>query len=333
MERFGWRHSNSKLLQKNIYYDIARFFVFHILLSAITIPMLIFYGPFSNLRSVVTGMSWNSLQHRYISRLFLPEADIREILDEQYPHQEIGQAVKVLRFSGTSEDRIELYDVKGKDYKGKLIVVTNPLRIAVGYSEKLPAAGEVTSQIAKRNKAAAAINAGGFNDEGAAGTGGAPMGVVIHKGRIVYNQQVRTDILQDIIGFTKEGMLIVGMHSVDSLMEYGIYEAVSFGPPLVVNGEPVAMKGDGGWGLAPRTVIGQRSNGEVLLLVVDGRDIGSVGVTLRDIQEIMLELGAENAANLDGGASTAMYLNGRIINQPSGKMGERAVPSIFMVLP
>jgi exopolysaccharide biosynthesis protein len=128
-------------------------------------------------------------------------------------------------------------------------------------------------------------------------------------------------------------MLIVGSHSISQLKKLGVKEAVSFGPPLVVNGKPTISRGDGGWGIAPRAAIGQREDGAVLFLVIDGRSLGSLGATLRDIQDIFIQYKAVNAVNLDGGSSATMYFNGKVINRPSDALGERAVPTVFMVVP
>jgi exopolysaccharide biosynthesis protein len=174
---------------------------------------------------------------------------------------------------------------------------------------------------------------GGFIDEGWVGTGGEPMGFIIHEGNVVYDQLKNNDVPQDTVAFTEKGMLIVGKHSIEQLKEYGVKEGVSFGPPLIVNGKPTITEGDGGWGIAPRTAIGQRRTGEVLLLVIDGRSFGSLGATLKEVQNVLLKFGAVNAANLDGGSSSTMYFNGKVVNRPSDKLGERTVPSVFMVLP
>jgi exopolysaccharide biosynthesis protein len=110
-----------------------------------------------------------------------------------------------------------------------------------------------------------------------------------------------------------------------------IRDAISFGPALIINGKPLIKKGDGGWGIAPRTAIGQRKDGTILLLVIDGRQKSSIGATLKDVQNVLLEYGAYNAANLDGGSSTTMYYNGNLINSPSDILGERAIPSAFII--
>lgn len=90
--------------------------------------------------------------------------------------------------------------------------------------------------------------------------------------------------------------------------------------------------GDGGWGVGPRTAIGQRKDGTVLFLVIDGRQPGySVGATLRDIQNILFEEGAVIAANLDGGSSSTLFFNGKVINKPADLLGERMIPTAFIV--
>ncbi len=125
----------------------------------------------------------------------------------------------------------------------------------------------------------------------------------------------------------------MGLHSIFTLKKYGTKEAISFGPPLIVNGKPSIKSGDGGWGIAPRTAIAQTYDGKIIFIVIDGRRIDSAGATLKDVQDILLDFNAVNAVNLDGGSSTAMFFNGKIINQTANPLGEREVPSVFMVVP
>jgi len=315
--------------------NICIFLAFELVFTLITAPFIIFYGPFENIKRTVVGASWNTLRHQYIAKLFLSEEAIARILSSSYAVDPTakGEIIEMLDFGSSHSDRIEVYNIESANFKGKLMVVFDPTHIVVGYSEKMPETGETTSTIAKKNGAVAAINAGGFMDQGWVGTGGAPMGFIIHEGEVVYNQFEDETIKQDTVAFTDEGMLIVGCHSIERLKELGVKEGVSFGPPLIVNGKPTITNGDGGWGIAPRTAIGQRKNGEVLLLVIDGRNLSSFGATLKEVQDVLLEFGAVNAANLDGGSSTTMYFNGKVINSPSDKLGERAVPTTFMVVP
>jgi exopolysaccharide biosynthesis protein len=325
--------SYSAIHKKVLLKKITIFIIFQLVFACISLPFLIFYGPFDNVKEIVVGSSYRTLKHQNIAGFFLNDNSIKSILHNSSIDDPTvrGEKIQLLKFGSAHTDKIEVFDLKGIDYKAKLMVVYDPTRIKVGYSSQIPKAGETTSAISEKNHALAAINAGGFIDGGWVGTGGTPMGFIIKNGKVIYNEYDSEEIKLDSVSFTKEGMLIVGKHSLKKLKEYGVMEGVSFGPPLIVNGEPTIKSGDGGWGIAPRTAIGQRENGEILLLVIDGRSIGTLGATLKDVQDILLKYGAVNAANLDGGSSTTMFFNGRVINVPSDRLGERAVPSIFMV--
>ena len=314
---------------------LAGFLAFEFLFLCLTTPFFIFFGPFEEVKRTVVGASWSTFSHQFIARFFLTDVAIERILGSAYAVDPTanGEQLQELKFGNSHDQKIEVYNIDGGDFEGKLMVVHDPTRIAVGYSSQIPKAGETTSTIAKKYGAAAAINAGGFLDRGWTGTGGTPMGFIIHEGEVVHNTAKNEKVKQDTVAFTKEGMLIVGKHTVSQLKKLGVTEGVSFGPPLIVNGKPTISNGDGGWGIAPRSAIGQKETGEVLLLVIDGRTLDSFGATLKDVQDILLNYGAVNAANLDGGSSTTMYFNGNVINKPSDKLGERTVPTTFIVVP
>ena len=310
------------------------FFLFQFIFLSITTPLLIFYGPFENVKATITGMLWNSFTKQPIAKAFLSQEAIQRILGDGYSIKNLStEDVKMLDFNVHHTDKTELYDIESTNFNGKLLIVEDPTRIKVGYSSQLNKAGEVTSSIAKRNGAIAAINAGGFVDTQWSGTGGTPLGMVIHEGKYVSGKLDNNNIKRDTIAFTEDGMLIVGKHTQNDLKKYKVKEAISFGPPLVVNGKPTISNGDGGWGISPRTAIGQREDGSVLLLVIDGRSVKSFGATLKEVQDILIKYGAVNAANLDGGSSTTMYYDGKVINTPSDALGERSVASVFMVMP
>lgn len=309
------------------------FLLFELFFTGVTLPLFIFYGPFEDIKRTVVGASWNTLSHQYIAKFFLSDGAIARIVGSTYAVDptERGEQLQVLKLGNKHDNKIEVFNIDGGDFEGKLMVVYDPTRIITGYSSQLPVSGETTSQISKNNAAVAGINAGGFMDRGWTGTGGAPLGFIVQDGKVVYNQIKNENVKQETVAFTKEGMLVVGKHSMAQLKKLGIKEGVSFGPPLIVNGKPTITKGDGGWGIAPRTAIGQKETGEVLLLVIDGRSLESFGATLKDVQDILLQYGAVNAANLDGGSSATMYFNGKVINKPSDKLGERTVPTAFVV--
>ena len=313
--------------------SIIGFLIFEFLFMSLTTPLLVFYGPFNNVKRTAIGMTWNSFTLQKIPKAFLSDSAISRILGDGYAISDVDtEAIKMLNFGVKHTGEIELFDVESSNFKGKMLLIEDPTRVRVGYSNQMPRAGETTSSIAKRNGAIAAINGGGFIDTKWAGTGGAPLGYLISNGKYISGQIKDKDKKRDTIAFTEDGMLIVGKHSENDLKKYKVKEAISFGPPIVVNGKPT-VKGDGGWGISPRTVIGQKEDGSVLMLVIDGRSLKSFGATLEEVQNIMLKHGAVNAANLDGGSSTTMYYDGKVINTPSDALGERSVPSVFMVMP
>lgn len=311
------------------------FFIFQFFFACITMPFYVFYGPFDEVKQTIVGASWTTLRHQYIARFFLTDEAIARIIGGSYAVDptENGEQLQILKIGNKHNSKIEVFNIDGGDFVGKLMVVHDPTRIVTGYSSQIPDAGETTSQITKNIGGIGGINAGGFLDRGWTGTGGTPLGFIVHNGKVIHNTVKNEDTKQETVAFTKEGMLIVGKHSMAQLKKMGIKEGVSFGPPLIVNGKATIKKGDGGWGIAPRTAIGQKETGEVLLLVIDGRTLESLGATLRDVQDILLKYGAVNAANLDGGSSATMYFNGKVINKPSDKLGERTVPTAFVVMP
>lgn len=221
---------------------------------------------------------------------------------------------------------IEIIEVKGASYTGYLMKVADPSRLFVGvcgeYGED--SAGKNIKQIAKSYNATAAINAGGFKDDNGQGNGGIPLGLVISQGELLYGERSKS---YEVIGFNSDNVLIVGTMTAQAALDAGIRDAVSFGPVLVMNGKASSVKGAGS-GVNPRTAIGQCADGTVLLLVVDGRQASSLGCTYADLIEIMLEHGAVNAANLDGGTSSGMYYEGKLVNKG---LFYRGLPTCFIV--
>lgn len=234
--------------------------------------------------------------------------------------------------SNKEKNTVSEYEIQAKNFNSKILEVSNPEKLVTGFSRQIPEANETTSEIAKDNNAVCAINAGGFKLEGTNGKS-SPSGIIIHDGNIIYSDSKNENTNMDIVGFDNNGKLIVGKHTLEELKQTGIKEAVSFGPALVIDGKPQITEGDGGLGVGPRSAIGQKKDGTILLVTIDGRSKESPGVTLLELQNIFIQFGAINASNLDGGSSSTMYYNGNIINHLSDALGERKVPSAFVVLP
>ncbi len=100
---------------------------------------------------------------------------------------------------------------------------------------------------------------------------------------------------------------------------------ISGGPYLVKDNQifidMTAQKLQSIGGRNPRTAIGYTQNNDLILVTADGREGSSIGLTLKELANLMKELGCINAINLDGGGSTTMYINGQIVNRPKVKGG------------
>ena len=221
-------------------------------------------------------------------------------------------------------------EIKGPTYHGWMMTVLDPSRVFVGvcndyFTEDKP--GLRIAELAKKYDAVAAINGGAFSDHNGQGNGGTPSGVTITQGRMT-NARGGSD--STTVGFDQNDVLIVGRMTRDEAEQLGLRDAVSFGPALVINGEAAKMSGVSS-GLNPRTAIGQRADGAVLMLVIDGRQVNSPGASMADLVEIMMRYGAVNACNLDGGSSSNIYYDGEILNDGVAITGSRRIPTAFVV--
>lgn len=226
---------------------------------------------------------------------------------------------------------IEVIDIAGATYTGKLMIIKDPSRLFLGTVETFYRGnGEVVEDMAKRYDAVAGINGGEFVDGDETYTA-MPVGLVMTNGKIVNGDE---DLVYHVTGITNDNILVLGNISGRQAKEMGIRDCVSIhnsiGPFLIVNGEPMEVSGVGG-GLNPRTAIGQRADGSILLLVVDGRKVNCVGASFADLVYIMQEYGAVNASAMDGGTSTQMYYNGEVINEPYSPYGPRRCPTAFLI--
>lgn len=194
--------------------------------------------------------------------------------------------------------------------------------------EEFRGRGQKLSEIAKKHDAIAGINAGGFDDPKGKGTGEVLLDAVIMNRKMVHGDSNKKYTL---IGMSQEGKLILGKYNLQGAIEAGIESAVQFGPFIIVNGKNQIKNVNSG-GIHPRTAIGQKQDGTIIFVVIDGRQPGySMGTNLLELQSIFERYGAYNATNLDGGSSSAMYYDGKIVNKTSTPMKERYLPNAFIV--
>ena len=188
--------------------------------------------------------------------------------------------------------------------------------------------GSKLSEIVEKYNAIGGTNAGGFEDTNGKGSGNVLCDVVIMNKKMLYgNKKTR----YSLIGLNSEGKLILGKYNYNEAMNAGIESAVEFGPFIIVNGNKQIKNSNSG-GIHPRMAIGQKQDGTMIFVVIDGRQPGySLGTNLLELQNIFERYDAYNAANLDGGSSATMYYDGKVVNKTSTPMGQRYLPNAFII--
>lgn len=308
------------------------FLIYQIIVVAITVPIITFYGPFQNVKKTVVGTAMATMSHQFIATTFLSKAEIGSILNSSSGSSGQPEALSDVKIRNLNDKSIEEYDVNTSKFKGYILEIKDPTRINIGFTNSMGQVGQRTSEIAAENGAVAAINGGGFADNTASGklwtgTGAYPQGIVISNGKVIYSD-VKPDYKVNVTAFTRAGKLVVGNYSVNQLKKMDVKEAISFRETLLLNGKALSVQDEG---LNPRTAIGQKADGTIIMLVIDGRQGLMPGATLEEVQNILLQEGAVNASNLDGGSSSTMYLNGEVINSPCDWNGERTVATALYV--
>lgn len=297
------------------------------------------YGPWSGFRDWLITTAMTTMTHQYFATWFYDDETIEAVLAKNKVEEAdeitntntiiINQTSSNKEYANEYEravlekdpdnDDYKIIEIEGKGYSGYLAVIYDPSRIKTVYTKKLGTSGQYLTQMAKDNDALIAINGGGFEDPNFNSNGANPVGITFSGGKLITSKSWNGS--GGLIGFTQEDKLVLGKMTVKQAQEMKIRDGVTFGPFLIVNGTPSKVLGNGGWGTAPRTAIGQRQDGIVLFLVIDGRTVTKPGADMNDLIEIMQNYGAYNAANLDGGTSSVMVVNGEIINDPVDSSG------------
>ena len=302
--------------------------VLTIFITLVIMIFLICHGPSEKATELFTTTFLETGQMKFIVSIFLSENRIKEIVSKNSMSEMTAEVNKDLIDikSGESDSNskdIELVQISGNTFQAKMLIIKDPSRVKLATTYPWGEYGKELHELVNNSNAVAGINGGLYVSD--SNKGGRPLGLVVCNGEIQYNNPTGYAGLH-LIGFDESNILRIisleGMNSsqIEKLVkDEKIRDAVVFQEEssdknnhfvkLVVNGEGRQMNGSGS-GANPRTVIGQRKDGAVLLLVTDGRGAsGHLGATASDLIDIMLEYGAVNAANLDGGSSSSMYYN------------------------
>lgn len=333
------KKSNKSRLIKRIALSIFTA-LFVIVLGLLGVIYILEFGPSNTARNLFVNSAMESSAGKFMATMFLSDEKVAQIRkDNSVVASDDITDTSLINIStnetdtadgdDNDEDGIQIIDISNDTYKGKMMIIKDPSRVTVGISGQYGASysGKTVMDMAMNYDAVAAVNGGGFEDNNGVGNGGTPIGLVISDGELKYGSAGSS---YEVIGFDNNNNLVVGKMTASEALSRGVRDALSFGPILIVNGQASQVNGSGS-GLNPRTAIGQRADGAILLLVIDGRQVNSLGASYADVIDVMLEYGAVNAANLDGGSSSLMYYKGEYINSCASLYGPRNMPTSIIV--
>lgn len=322
-------------------------FIFFLDLSVITGLIVIHNYKFKSFW-IPTAMT--TMSHKYLAYTLYDEDVVNKVMSENYIEQNTEKINldDIVISDGTKKHYSNKYEKElftkdpGNDiyktirieeprFKGWLIGIYDPSNVELAVSSKLGKAGQSVNKLVTNNNGLVGINGGGFEDLDGWGNGSVPYGAIIQDGKVIWTHAGGSG---GLIGFTKDHKMYLTYDDPKIAIENGMNEAVEFGPFLIVNGKKSKIHGDGGWGTAPRSIIAQRKDGVVLFLIIEGRLPGySIGANLNEAIDVLVRYKAYNAANLDGGASSTMSIEGKLWNRPSAgaEYGGRTVSNAWIV--
>ena len=287
---------------------------------------LVFNGPSNAASEILTMALTEASATKWVPGVFMDDERVEAIrasvnieLPDEYT--DVSQVVINMDsgLGGSSDewanypDGIRIESYAGNTFNAHIMIVRDPSRVYMGTSaEKFSTAvpgKRITEAMEATPDAIAAVNAGAFYDDGTSSpvVGSVPAGLVFAGGGLRWDAYHGLVPQKGFAGFNKDNILIVAKSMTAAEAEaQGIRDGCEFGPVLIMNGEINMEAYNNNSGLNPRTAIGQRADGTVIFVCIDGRQANSLGGTYRDVIDIMIEYGAVNACNMDGGSSSVM---------------------------
>ena len=318
------KHSLVKTILRRFF--LVLFIAIVLVFTALILVLnMVFNGPSPTARNQLTMTLIEASATKWIPALFIGEDTVAEIRTGE--NVELAEnvtdvsAVVISRNALTSAndewaaypDGIRIETVSGNTYNATVMIVRNPEQVYLGisthegFSTSIP--GKRLTAAIEDEGAIAAVNGGAFNDNGttASYVGTLPAGLVYSEGECVWTSGKPSET-SGFAGFTEDNILIVHKDNISKAQaeELNIRDGCCFGPVLIMNEEINMEAYNKVSGLNPRTAIGQRADGAVVFVCIDGRQPSSMGGEYADVIDIMVEYGAINACNMDGGSSTVM---------------------------
>ena len=292
------------------------------------------YGPWDKVRNMYVNTAMKTMHHQYFANIFYNQKTIEKIMASNYfiSFEEDADTDAIVidtkeksKYKDKYEEELYTRENPDDDYKvinlkvgnsnGYLVAIYKPEKVRLISTKEFNVGGkgERITTMCERYGGSVCINGGGFQDSGYGSD--IPTGVVIQDGEITWGADTVDTARDNIIGLTKDGKLkLMTNATANEALKKNINDAMVFGPFLIVNGKPLEIVGDP-WGYAPRVAIGQTKSGIILFLVVDGENYIN-GASLQDMVDILTRYGAYNSANLDGGQSSSLSINGKLYNNP-----------------
>lgn len=292
------------------------------------------YGPWDKVRNMYVNTAMKTMHHQYFANIFYNQKTIDKIMSGNYfvSFEEDANTDAIVidtkektKYKDKYEEELYTRENPDDDYKvidlkvgnsnGYLVAIYKPEKVRLISTKEFNVGGkgERIITMCERYGGSVCINGGGFQDSGYGSD--IPIGVVIQDGEITWGADTADTTRDNIIGLTKDGKLkLMTNATANEALKANINDAMVFGPFLIVNGKPLEIVGDP-WGYAPRVAIGQTKSGIILFLVVDGENYIN-GASLQDMVDVLTRYGAYNAANLDGGQSSSLSINGKLYNNP-----------------
>jgi len=343
-----------KKMKKKKLYKLTIFFIVCDILAFT--GFFIMYGPIDYVRNIYVTTAMQTMTHQWLAKVFYSDKRINKIMNKNYivtinedvnvddividtkeKDKYLNEYEKELLTRDPGNNLYKVLNIKVGNANGYLVAIYDPTKISLLRTKKfnIGTFGERVVDMCKRYGGVVCVNGGGFLN-GLSNGSDVPDGYVIDDGQVVWSNDGNDDTIRaDIIGMTGDGKLklmsnTTGKEAIQSGVKYGI----QFGPFLIVNGKSIKIEGTP-FGVANKCVIAQRKDGVMLFLATEGETYLD-GASLQDVVDTLEKYGAYNAANLDGGQSTSLVVDGEMINTPNyiaKKQGGRYVVTGWGLIP
>ncbi len=276
------------------------------------------------------------LQRELLNKLVKKSKEQKKLSDKIYEKRILEKLGTPFDIVISDNVQIMLFELIKKNYRGYIakLKINDPNSIKVVLAQDKLGESETTLDAVKRTGGILGINGGGFYKTSINGELQVlPMGNTMIEGALINNFKPTWENVF-FMGITKQGDLVGDTYDQKiEMLNQQPWQGVSFVPVLLKDRLPKDIPLKWKHTRHPRTIIGQYANGDIILIVIDGRQPGwSNGITLEELQILLLDYGVVDAYNLDGGGSSTFIYKNEVLNHPSdGK--QRSISTNIVVIP